>query len=69
MCSEVVIPAQREHSVLFRFLKVMVRQTFKGCSKRHTEVILQLDLRYGNGAKTIEKEDLIIIEGELDASE
>ncbi len=60
--------AERAQCVI-GFLKVKVRQTFQGCFKRHTEGILPLDLRYGNGAKTIKKEDLIVIEGEMDVRE
>ena len=55
ICSELVILTGREHGVLFVFLKFRVRQTFKGSSKRLTDRVPQLDLRYDNGAKTIEK--------------
>lgn len=51
----------------FDYLKVMMPQTFKSCSKYHTEGIPRFNLQCGNGTKTTEKGDFIIIEVEMDA--
>lgn len=58
-----VILKQREYSVLFQFFKLMIGQSLHGCPEGHTEGVLQLDLRYGNGVITVKKEDLIFVEG------
>lgn len=66
ICSEMVIRTRREHIELFGFLKAMVRQKLEWCPHRHTGEELRLDIRYGNGAKAVNKSDIIFIEEEMD---
>ena len=58
VCREVFIPTRIEQSMLFGFLKAIVRQTFKVCSEVHTEGVLELDVRYDNDGKVYQERPL-----------